>query len=187
MGAVELKLLNGVVLRVLPLTVSLSTRLRLMEMDKDPFDESPYLTTVKNIEGETQRVDKTSTEYRDAFTLYNVKITTRANAKVFEHLVQAIEPDKQTLLQDNADDITSYRALLGDDRMTDWQLLIDNLLVTSAEDRKALNQALSSSLPITDEEVATALTTFRYEVRRVQPDDTERTAKRAKKSQSAGS
>jgi len=167
MGAVELKLLSGIVLRVLPLTSSLSTRLRLIEQDKEPFDETPYLTMVKNIEGETERIDKTSVAYRDAFTLYNVKIVTRANANVFEHLVQAIEPDKKTLLAEYAGDIASYRALLADDSMTDWQLLIENLLVTSTEDRKALNQALSSSLPITDEEVATALSTFRYDVRRV--------------------
>lgn len=180
----ELVLFDGTVISVLPATPGLKARIQTQEMEKNPFNNDPYMVEVTNIEGKRMKLDRNSEEYKIAFGLYLADINVRVNARIFNHLVDAVSPTKKELLEKHKDTIDSYRALLeADDPTSDWQILVDYYLLSTPEERKTFNEALSNQLPITDEEIDAALGVFRVNVRRVSTDEPTRTGKRAEKSE----
>lgn len=168
---VEIETLSGVVLKVLPCAPMLQAQLWRKEMDKDPFDETPFMQKAagNSVDKQREKVNRISPEYQAAFKEYENKITQRVNNRMYDTLVIPISHDKDELIARSKDELPVYRDLIDDDEVSDWRVVVDYLLVTQRDERQALVNAIGGQKPVTDEELSDALATFRYVSRRLRP------------------
>ncbi|MCA9367646.1 hypothetical protein KC887_05315, partial [Candidatus Kaiserbacteria bacterium] len=104
---VEIETLSGVVLKVLPCAPMLQAQLWRKEMDKDPFDETPFMQKAagNSVDKQREKVNRISPEYQAAFKEYENKITQRVNNRMYDTLVIPISHDKDELIARSKDEL----------------------------------------------------------------------------------